>query len=94
MSTYSARPGESEHQTGLSCDLHNLSQASTEFKDQPVYGWLSENAWKFGFILRFPEDKTEITGYSFEPWHYRFVGRRVAWQIKNAGQCLEEYLAN
>lgn len=94
VSTYSARPGESEHQTGLSCDLHNLSQASTEFKDQPVYGWLSENAWKFGFILRFPEDKTEITGYSFEPWHYRFVGRRVAWQIKNAGQCLEEYLAN
>lgn len=94
VSTYSARPGESEHQTGLSCDMHNLSQASTEFKDAPVYGWLSENAWKFGFILRFPEDKTDVTGYSFEPWHYRFVGRRAAWQIKSAGQCLEEYLAN
>lgn len=94
VSTYSARPGESEHQTGLCCDMHNLSQASTEFSEEAAYGWLSENAWKFGFILRFPEDKTEITGYSFEPWHYRFVGRRAAWEIKNGGLCLEEYLEN
>lgn len=92
VDTYSARPGTSEHQTGLCCDLHNLPSADVAFADQPAYGWLKENAWKFGFILRFPEDKTDITGYSFEPWHYRFVGRTAAWQIYSGGLCLEEYL--
>lgn len=92
VDTYSAKPGTSEHQTGLCCDMHNLSSADRAFADKPVYKWLNENAWKFGFILRFPEDKTEITGYDFEPWHYRFVGRNAAWQIKNGGMCLEEYL--
>lgn len=92
VSTYSAKPGTSEHQTGLCCDLHNLSSASVEFKNEAAYGWLTDNAWKFGFILRFPEDKTEETGYSFEPWHYRYVGRSAAWQITNAGMCLEDYL--
>lgn len=93
VDTYSAREGTSEHQTGLCSDLHNLPSADVAFADQPAYDWLSENAWKFGFILRFPEDKTEITGYSFEPWHYRYVGRNVAWQIHSRGICLEEYLA-
>ncbi len=92
VDTYSAKPGTSEHQTGLCADLHNLPGADVAFAKEQAYKWLSENAWKFGFILRFPEDKTDITGYSYEPWHYRFVGRNAAWQITSAGICLEEYL--
>ena len=93
---YSAYPGTSEHQTGLCVDLmtHNMSDLDESFADEPVYAWLLENAWKFGFILRFPEDKTEITGYDFEPWHYRFVGRADAYAIASRGLCLEEYLAD
>ena len=72
--------------------MHNLPGADVSFANQEVYKWLRENAWKFGFILRFPEDKTEITGYSFEPWHYRFVGRYHAQKIHEGGLCLEEYL--
>lgn len=90
----SAKPGTSEHQTGLCADLHNLPSADKAFANEQAYKWLCDNAWKFGFILRFPENKTEITGYDFEPWHYRFVGREAAWQIHNAGICLEEYVAN
>lgn len=92
VETYSARPGTSEHQTGLCCDMHNLPGADVSFANKEAYKWLSENAWKFGFILRFPEDKTEITGYSFEPWHYRYVGRYHAQKIHDGGLCLEEYL--
>lgn len=90
--TYSARPGTSEHQTGLCCDMHNLSAADQAFANQAAYTWLQENAWKFGFILRFPEGKTDITEISFEPWHYRYVGRYHAKAIHDAGLCLEEYL--
>ena len=90
--TYSARPGTSEHQTGLCCDMHNLSSAQTAFANQAAYKWLKENCWKFGFIIRFPEGKQDITGISFEPWHYRFVGRYHAKAIHDSGLCLEEYL--
>lgn len=90
--TYSARPGTSEHQTGLCCDMHNLGSADVAFAKKDAYLWLKENAWKFGFIIRFPEDKQEITKISFEPWHYRFVGRYHAKAIYDAGLCLEEYL--
>ncbi len=90
--TYSARPGTSEHQSGLCCDMHNLSSADVAFAKKDAYKWLSENAWKFGFILRFPEDKVDVTQISFEPWHYRFVGRYHAKAIHDAGLCLEEYL--
>ena len=92
VDTYSARAGTSEHQTGLCADLHNLSSASQKFAKEEAYAWLCENAWKFGFILRFPEDKTDITGYSFEPWHWRYVGRYHAYKIWSANLCLEEYL--
>lgn len=92
VDTYSARPGTSEHQTGLCCDMHNLPAADQAFANKEAYSWLKENAWKFGFIERFPKDKEDVTGYSFEPWHYRFVGRRVAYQIHSAGITLEEYL--
>ncbi|MBR0303186.1 MAG: M15 family metallopeptidase [Clostridia bacterium] len=87
-----AAPGTSEHQTGLCCDMHNYPSATTEFKNEAAYTWLCDNAWKFGFILRYPEDKVDITGYTFEPWHYRFVGRYHAAKIHALGICLEEYL--
>ena len=90
--TYSAAPGTSEHQTGLCCDMHNLGAADVAFANEDAYKWLKENCWKFGFILRFPEGKDDITGYQFEPWHYRFVGRYTAEKIHNSNMCLEEYL--
>lgn len=90
--TYSAFPGTSEHQTGLCCDMHNLPSAGVAFANKEAYTWLKENCHKFGFIIRFPEDKTDITGYSFEPWHYRFVGRYHATRMYNLGMCLEEYV--
>lgn len=92
VDTYSARPGTSEHQTGLCCDMHNLPSADQSFAKKDAYKWLVENAHKFGFILRFPEGKEKITGYEFEPWHYRFVGRKHATEIYRRGLCLEEYL--
>lgn len=92
VDTYSARPGTSEHQTGLCCDMHNLGSASQRFAQEEVYTWLVENCYKFGFILRFPEGKEEITGYSFEPWHYRFVGRYHASEMHRLDMCLEEYI--
>lgn len=90
--TYSAAPGTSEHQSGLCCDMHNLSSADNKFAETAAYKWFSENCWKFGFILRFPEGKEEITGYQFESWHFRFVGRYHAAKIYEQGLCLEEYL--
>lgn len=90
--TYSNRPGTSEHQTGLCCDMHNLSSADQAFAKKEAYTWLKENAWKFGFIIRYPEDKQDITKVSFEPWHYRFVGRYHAKAMKDSGMCLEEYV--
>ena len=91
---YSAYPGTSEHQTGLCVDLmtNSMRELDETFADHPVYDWLRENAWKFGFILRFPADKVPLTGYDFEPWHYRFVGRQAAYEIHTEGLCLEEYL--
>jgi len=90
--TYSTRPGTSEHQTGLAVDMDTFGTFSTDFQYEPEYAWLQENAWKFGFILRFPADKTDITTIQFEPWHYRYVGRYHAKKIHDAGVCLEEYV--
>ena len=87
-----ALPGESEHQSGLCVDMHDRVCATTRFESAEVYRWLSENAWKFGFILRYPKGKEEVTGYSFEPWHYRFVGRYHAERIYRRNLTLEEYL--
>ncbi len=85
-------PGASEHQTGLTADIHTLSTASMQFAGTAAAEWLEENAQYFGFILRYPEDKTEITGIMYEPWHFRYVGRYHAMQIKRLGMCLEEYM--
>lgn len=93
--TYSARPGTSEHQTGLCVDFITNSMGTSldeRFEATAAFRWLSNNAYKYGFILRYPKDKVDITGYKYEPWHYRFVGRRVATEIYSSGLCLEEYL--
>lgn len=90
---YSARAGQSEHQTGLAVDMYDTASATVEFADSPAFAWLKENAHQYGFILRYPENKTEITGYDFEPWHFRYVGRYHATKIYEQGLCLEEYLA-
>lgn len=90
---YSARAGQSEHQAGLAVDMYDTAAATVEFADSPAFTWLKENAHQYGFILRYPENKTDITGYDFEPWHFRYVGRYHATQIHEQGLCLEEYLA-
>ncbi len=87
-----AIPGSSEHQSGLCVDMHNLSSASQAFSRQAAYKWLYSNCADFGFILRYPEGKEEITEIIFEPWHYRYVGRYHAQKIMSEGLCLEEYM--
>ncbi len=86
-----AVPGTSEHQSGLAVDMHNLEYADKSFAESDSAKWLAANSYKFGFILRYPEDKMEITKISFEPWHFRFVGRYHASRIHDLGFCLEEY---
>lgn len=87
---YSARPGYSEHQSGLCSDLNNISD-SFEGTDEAI--WLKNNAYKYGFILRFPKGKEDITGYKYEPWHYRYVGVSAAKIIYEDNITLEEYYA-
>jgi D-alanyl-D-alanine carboxypeptidase len=85
-----AVPGTSEHQLGLAVDIN---ADGIHWTGGDVYGWLAENAHKYGFILRYPPDKTGITGINYEPWHYRYVGVPYATEIYNQGICLEEYEA-
>lgn len=90
----SALPGHSEHQTGLAVDFVQGTKTLTQnFEKTSSFAWLSQNAHKFGFILRYPSDKVNITGYDYEPWHYRFVGRTVASRMYEANLCYEEYVA-
>jgi len=89
----SAVPGSSEHQTGLSIDISSESAKfllSTDFGLTSEGKWVKENAHKFGFIIRYPEDKVKITGYSFEPWHIRYVGVKYATYLYNHNLALEE----
>lgn len=86
---YIAIPGTSEHQLGLSVDIN---ADTTKCSSEKVYQWLDKNAWKYGFIKRYPSDKTDITGISNEPWHYRYVGKDAAKTMKEENLCLEEYL--
>ncbi|MDR2157430.1 MAG: M15 family metallopeptidase [Clostridiales Family XIII bacterium] len=92
VSTFSARPGTSEHQTGLVADMHNLPSAEQSFGDTPEADWLRENACRFGFVMRYAPDKQAITGVIYEPWHFRFVGRKAATEMFLSNRCLEEYL--
>ena len=77
-----APPGTSEHETGLSADLVG----------EDAKKWLGQHCWEYGFILRYPPEKGDITGITFEPWHFRYVGTKVSMDMKNSGLCLEEYL--
>lgn len=86
---YSARPGYSEHQTGLAFDLNSLEQ---DFGETPEGIWLAEHCAEYGFIIRYPADKEEITGYIYEPWHVRYLGVETAQKVAESGLCLEEYL--
>lgn len=89
--TYSARAGYSEHQTGLAVDVYNAELPYTSFEETEEFNWMQENAYKYGFILRFPKDKVDITGYQYEAWHYRYVGIKAAEYIHNHNLTLEEY---
>lgn len=92
--TMVALPGTSEHQLGLAADIvdseYQILESSQE--NTPVQRWLMEHCWEYGFILRYPKDKTQLTGIIYEPWHYRYVGKEAAQEIMKAGICLEEYL--
>ena len=83
-----AKPGTSEHQLGLALDII----AENEDDSTETWQWLKDNCWRYGFILRYPEDKAEITGITYEPWHFRYVGADAAQQITEQGITLEEYL--
>lgn len=85
----SARPGHSEHQTGYTIDCNSIDNT---FADTAEGKWLAKNCWKYGFILRYPADKVDITGYAYESWHIRYVGVEHAKEIMEQGICLEEYL--
>ena len=89
-----AVPGSSEHQLGLALDIMGRTDQYYERGDNEVIQWLKEHCWEYGFILRYPEDKSHITGIIYEPWHFRYVGTELAMELKDSGLCLEEYLDN
>lgn len=92
--TIIAVPGTSEHELGLAFDLVDDSYRALDEAQEntAVQKWLMENSWRYGFILRYPNDKSAVTGIIYEPWHYRYVGLTVAKEIYDSGLCLEEYL--
>jgi hypothetical protein len=87
--TYSARPGYSEHQTGLAMDINN---ASTSFNNTMEAKWIADNCVKYGFIIRYPKGKENITGYQYESWHVRYLGKELAKEVADSGLTLEEFL--
>ena len=86
---YSARPGHSEHQTGLAMDIGELSE---NYVNTEEGGWLTENSYKYGFIIRFPKGSEHKTGYDYEPWHIRWLGKSTAKLVYDSGLTLEEFL--
>jgi len=86
---YSARAGYSEHQTGLAYDIGKVSES---FANTKSFAWLQEHAHEYGFIMRYPENSEKITGYIYEPWHYRYVGVELATAVKESGLTLEEFI--
>lgn len=91
--TFCARPGHSEHQTGLTVDILSSKSNMDNFHETKEYEYLKDNSYKYGFILRYPEKKEYITGYKFEPWHYRYVGKEVAEYIYKNNITFDEYYA-
>lgn len=90
---YAAKPGHSEHQTGLAFDILTLNATTENFEKTKEFEWLKDNSYKYGFIMRYPKDKEYLTGYEYEPWHYRYVGIDAAKQIKNENITFDEYYA-
>ena len=91
-----AVPGTSEHHLGLAFDIvdANYPKLNHDQAKMPTQKWLMENSWKYGFIMRYPEGTTDITGIIYEPWHYRYVGREMAAELYELGVCLEVYIDN
>lgn len=87
--TYSSRPGYSDHQTGMAFDLNSIDDS---FGYTAESDWVKDNAHKYGFIIRYPEGKEDITGYQYEPWHIRYIGVEKATEVYESGLCLEEFL--
>ena len=92
VDTYSARAGHSEHQTGLALDI-NTASTQAHFENTRAYAWLQTHCAQYGFLLRYPKGKEAVTGYRFEPWHYRYVGAEIAGACMSQGITYEEYLA-
>lgn len=88
--TYSSHPGYSEHQAGLATDINWVD---TDFESTPAYAWLQEHAAEYGFIMRYPKNMAYVTGFDYEPWHYRYVGPEVAQAVVNEGITYDEYYA-
>lgn len=92
----SARPGHSEHQLGTALDFRSADGPPAwelaDWRDTPEGAWLAENALRFGFVMSYPEGKESVTCYSYEPWHYRYVGREVAAEVQKSGLTLREWL--
>ena len=88
-----ARAGYSEHQTGYALDIVTYNSTMDDFEQSDEFKWLSKNAYKYGFILRYPKDKEDITGYAYESWHYRYVGKEVAEYIYKNKITFDEYYA-
>ncbi len=87
-SEYINKPGESEHNLGLAVDFNNVNN---DFENTKAYEWLKENAKDYGFVMRYPEEKANITGVAYEPWHWRYVGKEHSYKMEELGMCLEEY---
>jgi len=90
----SARAGHSEHQTGLAVDVADLSLDYDNFESTKEFTWMKNNAHKYGFILRYPKASFHITGFKYEPWHYRYVGIKIATYMYKNNLTLEEYKLN
>ena len=88
-----ARAGYSEHQTGLAVDIQSYCSQNKDFEECEEFTWLTNNAYKYGFILRYPKDKEYLTGYKYESWHYRYVGKKVSKYIHDNNITFDEYYA-
>lgn len=93
VDTYSARPGHSEHQTGLAIDVSDGNLSILQFENTSSFSWMTTNAHLYGFVLRYQKGKQDITGYKYEPWHYRYVGIEVATLLYESGMTFDEYFA-
>jgi D-alanyl-D-alanine carboxypeptidase len=90
--TFSARPGHSEHQLGLVLDFADAGATKFVSEASGAGRWLSKNAWKYGWLMSYPDGKSDVVCYSYEPWHYRYVGRELARKIHDAGTTIRQYL--